>query len=144
MRTLLLELRGDPLEAVPLQQLLRQLTEAAEARSSADVLLTIRGDERLPAELHVAVYRITQEALTNVTRHARASKAWVDLDLEPGAVHLCIRDDGRGFDPSVVGAAHLGLKSMRERAARVGAELEILSTQDAGTVVTLDWRAAGA
>jgi signal transduction histidine kinase len=141
MRTLLLELRGDPLEEVPLQQLLRQLAEAAEARSSANVLLTIREGEKLPAELHVAVYRITQEALTNVTRHARASEAWVDLDVQPDAVRLRIRDDGCGFDPSTVGAAHLGLKSMRERAARAGAELEILSKQDEGTVVTLDWRA---
>jgi len=139
MRTLLLELRGDPLEEVPLQQLLRQLAEAAEARSSATVLLTIRGDGKLPPDLHVAVYRITQEALTNVTRHAKASKAWVDLDLKPGEVHLVVGDDGRGFDPSTVGTAHLGLKSMRERAALVGAELDILSTSNAGTVVTLGW-----
>ena len=86
MRTLLFELRGDPLGEVPLRHLLRQLAEAAEARSSANVLLTIRGDEKLPPDLHVAVYRITQEALTNVTRHAKASKAWVDLDLKPGEV----------------------------------------------------------
>jgi PAS domain S-box-containing protein len=139
MRTLLLELRGDPLEEVPLQQLLRHLTEAAEARSSANVVLTIRGDEQLPPDLHVAVYRITQEALTNVTRHAKASKAWVELDLKPGVVHLVIGDDGCGFDPSTVGAAHIGLRSMRERSAQVGAELGIVSTSNDGTVVTLDW-----
>jgi signal transduction histidine kinase len=139
MRTLLLELRGDPLEEVPLQQLLRQLAEAAQARSSANVVLTMRGDGKLPPDLHVAVYRITQEALTNVTRHAKASRAWVDLDLKPGEVHLVVGDDGCGFDPSTVGTAHLGLRSMRERAALVGAELDILSTSNAGTVVTLDW-----
>ena len=137
MRTLLLELRGDPLEEVPLQQLLRHLVEAAEARSSANVLLTIRGDEPLPPELHIAVYRIAQEALNNVTRHAKASKAWVDLDLQD-SVHLLVGDDGCGFDPSTVGAAHLGLKSMRERASEVGAELEVLSKPGDGTVVTLD------
>jgi PAS domain S-box-containing protein len=139
MRTLLLELRGDPLEEVPLRQLLRQLAEAAEARSSANVLLTIRGDVQLPPDLHVAVYRITQEALTNVTRHARASRSWVDLDLKPGEAHLVIGDDGCGFDPATVGAAHLGLRSMRERAAHVGAELDVQSTSNAGTVVTLGW-----
>ena len=73
--------------------------------------------------------------------HAKASKVWVDLDLQPGAVHLLIGDDGCGFDPSSVGAGHLGLKSMRERAAAVGAELEILSGSSDGTVVTLDRRA---
>jgi PAS domain S-box-containing protein len=139
MRTLLLELRGDPLEEVPLQRLLRQLTEAAEARSSASVHLTVRGDERLPPDVHVAIYRITQEALTNVTRHAKASKVWVDLDLTPGEAHLVIGDDGCGFDPGSVGGAHLGLRSMRERAAQVGAELDVRSTPDGGTVVTLVW-----
>jgi PAS domain S-box-containing protein len=139
MRTLLLELRGDPLEEVPLRQLLRHLTEAAEARSSANVLLTVRGDEQLPPDLHVAVYRVAQEALTNVTRHAKASKAWVDLDLKPGEVRLVVGDDGCGFDPSTVGAAHIGLSSMRERAAQVGAELDVVSASNAGTVVTLTW-----
>ena len=141
MRTLLLELRGDPIEDVPIGQLLRHLVEAAEARSSADVLLTVRGEAKLRHTLHEAVYRITQEALNNVARHSKALKAWVDLDLYSDSVHLLVGDDGCGFDPSAVEAGHVGLKSMRERAAQTGAELEILSGPGDGTVVTLDWRA---
>jgi PAS domain S-box-containing protein len=140
MRTMLLELRGERLEEVPIHQLLRQLTEAAESRSSVNVLLTIRGDAPLPPEPHVAVYRVVQEALTNVTRHARASTAWVDLDLGAASVHLLVGDDGCGFDPSAVEAGHVGLKSMRERAAQVEAELDIVTQPGRGTVVTLDWR----
>ena len=84
MRTLLLELRGEPLEEVPLDQLLRQLVEAAEGRSSARVRLTVHGDGKSLPTLNAPVYRITQEALNNMTRHARAAKAWVDLEVGPG------------------------------------------------------------
>ena len=97
MRTLLLELRADPVENVPIAQLLRHLVEAAQGRSSVNVQLSIRGDAQLTPALHAAVYRITQEALGNITRHARASKAWVELMMEPDAVHLVVGDDGCGL-----------------------------------------------
>ena len=139
MRTMLLELRDEPLEAVPVQQLLRYLVEATESRASVDVTLTVAGDVPLGRLLHVAVYRIAQEALNNVIRHAVASRAWVDLDLDGRAGSLVIRDDGRGFDPSAVGAAQLGLRSMRERAAEAGASLRVASESGTGTTVTLSW-----
>ena len=90
--------------------------------------------------MHVAVYRITQEALNNVTRHAGASKAWVDLDLEPGTVHLEIGDDGCGFEPSDFDPTHMGLRSMHERAKQAGARLDIATELGSGTVITVDWR----
>ena len=139
MRTLLLELRGEPLEGVPIGQLLRHLIEAAEGRSSARIQLAIRGDAQLPPRLHVAIYRITQEALNNVTRHARASKAWVDLDAEPGRVHLTVRDDGCGFEPSACDATHMGLTSMRERSEEAGARFEIVTQPGGGTTIVADW-----
>jgi hypothetical protein len=77
--------------------------------------------------------------IASVSRHAKAPKAWVDLDLGPGRVHLLVGDDGRGFDPSVVEASHIGLESMRERASQVAAELDIVTKPGRGTVVTLDW-----
>ena len=63
----------------------------------------------------------------------------MDLDLQD--LVISVGDDGCGFDPSTVGAAHLGLKSMRERASGAGAELEVLSKPGDRTVVTLDWTA---
>ena len=72
MRTLLLELRGDPVEAVPLPQLLRNVVEAAESHARVKVVLTLDEESALPPKVHEAVYRITQEALNNVVRHAKA------------------------------------------------------------------------
>ena len=139
MRTLLLELRGDALEDVPISQLLRQLVEAAESRASVNVQLTIRGDVQLSPTLHAPVYRIAQEALNNVTRHAGASKAWVDLDVEPDGVRLVVGDDGCGFEPSACDPTHIGLNSMRERAAEAGAQFGIVTKLGGGTLITVGW-----
>lgn len=144
MRTMLLELRSEPLEAAPVEQLLRNLIEATESRSSVEVALSVRGETLLSPARHVAVYRITQEALNNVVRHARAEHAWVDLTLETGRGSLVIRDDGSGFELSAPGPTHLGVRSMRERAAEAGADLSIVAAPGEGTVVTLAWPAGKA
>ncbi len=140
MRTLLLELRGDRLEDVPIGQLLRHLVEAAESRASIDVQLTVRGDAHMPPELHVPIYRMAQEALSNVTRHAGASKAWVDLAREPGRIHLVVGDNGCGFEPSACDPTHIGLASMRERAEEAGARLDVATELGSGTLITVDWQ----
>jgi PAS domain S-box-containing protein len=142
MRTMLFELRGDPLDHVPIRQLLRNTVEATESRVDTAMKLTIDGDAQLPTGLYMAVYRITQEALNNVARHAKARHAWVDLKSSPSRVRLSVSDDGRGFDPGSVGPAHLGLRSMRERAAETGARLLIDSSPGKGTRVVLEWSAA--
>ncbi len=142
MRTMLLELRGEPIESVPMEVLLRHLTEAAESRARVTVRLSIAGEASLPPHVHVAVFRITQEALNNVVRHADAAAAWVELELGPWGAGLVVGDDGRGFDPSRrVDPVHLGLVSMRERAAEVGARLELTSSPGAGTRVEFAWQA---
>lgn len=140
MRTMLLELRGDPIEDVPLQHLLRNLVETAESRASVDVSLSMSGEERVPPRLHMPLYRVTQEALNNVVRHSRARHAAVELTADDGRVRLLVRDDGCGFEPGAFGAAHLGLRSMRERAEEAGAGLEVSSAPGRGTVITLEWR----
>jgi PAS domain S-box-containing protein len=139
MRTLLLELRADPLEGIPVQQLLRHLVESIEGRVGTAVRLTIRGEADVPPVLNGTLYRIVQEALNNVARHAKAANAWVVLDAAAPAIHLVIGDDGRGFDAAAVDPGHLGLRSMRERAAEVGAELRLVSAPGEGTLVMLDW-----
>ena len=140
MRTMLIELREGGVEDVPLEHLLRNAVETAQSRALIDVHLDIRGDAPLPTLLHIALYRVTQEALNNVARHSRASTARVDLDLSANEVHLVIADDGCGFEPALLDHTHVGLKSMRERAAEAGAELHLGSEPARGTQVRLDWR----
>lgn len=139
MRTLLLELRAQSLEEVPIEQLLRNVAEATEGRADVAVTVTLRGDGAPPPELHTAIYRVAQEALNNVVRHSGATSAYVELVSGPGRVRLLVRDDGCGFEPGPLPSAHYGLRSMRERAAEVGGELRLVSAPGEGTLVTLEW-----
>jgi PAS domain S-box-containing protein len=142
MRTLLVELRPAALTEKPMDELLRHLTEATTGRTRVPVALTVDGDTSLQPDLQIALYRIAQEALNNVARHAGASQASVSLNCRLGYVTLHISDDGRGFDPDDILPDRLGMGSMRERAAAIGAELEIKSQLGSGTQVTVDWRDA--
>jgi PAS domain S-box-containing protein len=144
MRTLLLELRGDRVEEVPLHQLLRNLVEAAESRASVKVTLALHETSPLTPKVHAAVYRIVQEALNNVARHAKAQNAWVRLDSGPSHARLLIGDDGHGFDPDAfVDPTHMGLRSMRERACDSDGELTLTSIQGEGTTLVVEWRLGG-
>jgi PAS domain S-box-containing protein len=98
------------------------------------------GGERLPTEVEITLYRVTQEALNNVHKHARTTKARVALTRRGRKVRLEVRDEGRGFDPSAVSTEEgpverVGLSSMRERVALLGGELEIRSKPGAGASV---------
>ena len=108
MRTLLLELRPATLAEVGLGELLRQLTEAITGRARVPITLTVDGQCRLPPDVQIAVYRIAQEALNNMARHANASQAAVYLTCRADAIELRIIDDGQGFDPSRVRAGASG------------------------------------
>ena len=157
MRTLLLELRPAAVVETSLEELLRQLGEAVTVREGVPVTVEVEGRCELPADLHVALYRIAQEALNNVVKHAKASQVAVSLRCTPRApspspregegdgvnVELTIRDDGRGFDPDDVPPEHMGLGIMRERAEAVGAQLGIVSQTGRGTQVTVVWPGDG-
>jgi signal transduction histidine kinase len=150
MRTLLLELRPAALSETSLDELLRQLGEAVTGRSGVAVTVTVGGECDLPSDVHVALYRISQEALNNVVKHARASEVEVSLrctSLREAAdgekrdvVELLVSDDGCGFDPSSIPADRLGLGIIRERAEALGATLEIESETDCGTVIRVVWK----
>ncbi len=146
MRTLLMELRPAALVEANLGDLLRQLGEAVAGRMGVPVTVTVEDQHELPPDVHVALYRIAQEALNNVVKHARASQVAVSLRglLTPpmiGGVELHITDDGRGFDPSCVPSDHLGLGLgiIRERAEAIGATLNIESQPGHGTQVMVVW-----
>jgi signal transduction histidine kinase len=92
---------------------------------------------RLALDVELATYRIIQEALTNVARHAGASSVSVVVRVEPTAVVVVIEDDGRGFDPKVAekDASHLGLRDMQERVEAVGGTLTLETVPTQGTTV---------
>jgi signal transduction histidine kinase len=139
MRTLLLELRPATLTEVGLGELLRQLAEATISRARVQVDLTIEGECRLPPDVQIALYRIAQEALNNVSRHAGAAQAAVQLHCRPEQLELRISDDGQGFDPGDVAHDHLGLCIMSERAEAIDALLRIDSQPGRGTQIVVIW-----
>jgi two-component system, NarL family, sensor histidine kinase UhpB len=109
------------------------------ARTGVQARLDSRGDTSLLDEdEQTAIYRIAQEALANIGRHAGASSVEIELTAGEGGTELRVRDDGRGFDPLVrAGSTGLGLEGMAERARLVGGELDVRSAPDGGTSVTL-------
>ncbi len=138
MRTLLVELRPNALVEAPLPALLQQLTEALAGRERIEITLQTSGERKLPADVQIGLYRIAQEALNNVVKHARATQVVIALRLED-PVRLTIADNGSGFDPRDVSADHLGLKIMRERAEAIGASLSIESESGGGAQITVIW-----
>ncbi len=139
MRTLLLELRPATLMEVNIEELLRQLTEAARGRARIPIEVNVSLLAPLPPDVKVAYYYVAQEALNNVAKHARAGQVDVTLDAAPDAIAMTIRDDGVGFDAATVTPEHLGLAIMRERSEAIGGRLEIESRPGAGTSITLRW-----
>jgi signal transduction histidine kinase len=141
MRTLLLELRPGELADRKLSELLRQLIDAMSARTELPISLTVIGDHQLPTEVQIAYYRITQEALNNISKHARARRAWVNLHCGEDVVTLLIGDNGRGFDLENRQIHQMGHQIMVERAEAIDADLTIESRPGQGTTVTVVWQA---
>ena len=140
MRALLAELRPTTLTDAELGDLLGLLGNAFTGRTNIPVAATVSGEGSLPAETQVAFYRICQEALNNIAKHAKASQVEIDLRHIAGGLEMYIRDNGRGFVTSeLTPSGHYGLGMMRERAEAVGAELTITSQPGQGTEVTIRW-----
>jgi signal transduction histidine kinase len=153
MRTLLLELRPAALVDAELSDLLHQLADSITGRARVPVSVEIRGaagslfsgedQDRLPVDVKVALYRIAQESLNNVAKHAGATQATVSLQFWPDRVTLRIRDDGSGFDLESLPPESLGLGIMRERSEAIGAELVIDSQVGQGTEIEIEWKGRG-
>lgn len=139
MRTLLRELRPHTIAVTDLATLVGQLTDGLAARHDIPTEVRLDLEDELPADVHLAVYRIAQEALNNVAKHANASRLVVDLTGDDGHIHLSVADDGYGFDTTEVSAHHMGLEIMQERASGIGAELAVQSKPNRGTTVEVDW-----
>jgi signal transduction histidine kinase len=142
MRALLFELRPADLGSQGLARALRDHAAVFGQRTGVQVTVEQAGEIALPPTVEQALFRVAQEALANVTRHAQARQVRVRLEAGP-PFELTIADDGRGFAPDHVAKGRLGLVSMRERLTAIGAELEIRSASGKGTVVAVAWPARG-
>ncbi len=139
MRGLLAELQPSKLTESDLGDLLRQLGNALSGRTDIPVIVTITRKFSLPAEIQMVFYRVCQETLLNVARHAKASRIEINLQQDGDVIELRIRDNGQGFDPEQNFPGHNGLRMMKERVEAVGALLSIESQPGHGTELILRW-----
>jgi signal transduction histidine kinase len=135
VRRLAVELRPKVLDDFGLVAALERLTETFAEQTGIAVDLEARaGDERLPAEVETAIYRIVQESLTNVVKHARAQRVSILLTRRARALTAVVEDDGGGFDPAAARDG-FGLEGMRERVALLDGRLEVESSASGTTLV---------
>jgi two-component system, NarL family, sensor kinase len=141
-RAVMLDLKPPPLEGLGVRAALRQYVDDFAKRTGIETAFVYRGPEaRLPQMMESCFYRITQEALANVWKHADAARAWVTLDVRQRSCALEIRDNGKGFDPEAAAATqaqHLGMRSLYERAELVGGRLTMGAVPGEGTVVRVE------
>jgi signal transduction histidine kinase len=132
-------LRASPLEDLGLTLALRNLAESAASRSGASLSLETPANlEKLAPDVEQCLFRVAQEALENIVRHAEAQHITVQLVREGPCLVLNISDDGKGFDPAQVDTdKHFGLKGLRERVVMFTGELQIRSQAGQGTTVRL-------
>lgn len=139
LRILVFELRPETLAAGSVQALLGRLNEAMAARSDVVLAFDVAENLVLPDDVRGVFYRVAQESVNNIAKHAHASSGSVSLGWEGDVVRLVVSDDGEGFAAEAA-AGGVGFTIMRERAASIGADLSVDSSPQSGTVVTMEWR----
>lgn len=140
-RRLAFELRPTVLDDVGLAPALTRLVADTAERSGLIIDAVVDSASELldmTPEIGTAVYRVVQEALTNVVRHARATNASVAVTAAAGRLRTLVEDDGVGFDPTELNNGHLGVKGMKERAELVGGTVRVVSAPGSGTTIVLE------
>jgi two-component system NarL family sensor kinase len=141
-RRSILDLRAAPLEGRSLAEATRALLDAFQERNDIEVsYLVVGASHPLPIRIAVGAYRIIQEALRNIEKHAAALHTKLELAVTPGLLRLLIEDDGRGFDPQAIpkgqdnrsGPGHYGLIGINERVRLLDGRLDLRSSPGAGT-----------
>ena len=139
VRRLAVELRPSALDDFGLVPAIERLAGTLAEQSELVVDLEARlGEQRLPAEAETALYRIVQEALTNVVKHASARRVSITLVRKEGFAVVVVEDDGLGFDPRTTRTGSLGFVGMRERVELVGGRLTVESAPGAGTTIAAE------
>jgi signal transduction histidine kinase len=138
VRELAVELRPKVLDDFGLVPALERLTATRAEATGIEIEFLSRLDGRLPEETETALYRIVQEALTNVVKHANARQVSIVLSRMDGMVTALIEDDGRGFEPAAIREGGFGLDGMRERVALLGGTLKVESRRNAGTTLKVE------
>ena len=139
VRRLAVELRPAALDDFGLEAALERLTAGFAEQTGLKVELESRlQDDRLPEEVETVLYRIVQEALTNIVKHAQASRVSIVITQKPGAVGAVIEDDGRGFDPGQSVDGGIGLIGMRERVALLDGSMTIEAAPGKGTTLVIE------
>lgn len=139
MRLMLYELRPAELSEQSLGSLLQKMTKNFERHNRVNVEIQIGSDLILPSAVQITFYRIAQECLNNISKHANASEIHLTFDGVATQAMLTISDTGHGFDLDKVPAGHLGLKIMKERVELIGGTLEIETAPGEGTSLTVIW-----
>jgi signal transduction histidine kinase len=135
VRRLALDLRPSVLDHLGLEAALRRYVREFAERTGVEVDLSLHLTRPLPQELETVVYRVVQEALTNVARHSGSPRASVGVVEVLGEVRVFVEDEGRGFDPEAVDPGRQGLLGMRERVELLGGRLSVESAPGQGTRV---------
>jgi len=139
LRNLSHELRPPVLEDLGLSPALELLADGVSKRWGLEVTVKAALNHHVPATVETTVYRITQEALTNAAKHARATRAEVDLRQTPHKIVCSVRDDGIGFDDTARRRrSGLGLVEIKERVAALGGVLRVGPNKDRGTDLTVE------
>jgi two-component system NarL family sensor kinase len=137
-RRSVLDLRAAPLEGRTLAEAIAALAQEQATAANLTLRTEIVGaDQPLPVRVEAGLYRVAQEAITNVVRHAQAKTLTITFVATPQTVQLHVKDDGQGFDPQQLPAARYGLRGMLERVKLLGGQLEILSSPAGGTQINV-------
>jgi two-component system NarL family sensor kinase len=134
-RRTMMDLRAAPLEGRTLAEALKALADEWAAKANLPVTFEAMGNGLLPLRLETGLYRVAQEALTNVSRHAQAWRVRLRLTVTPDQAQLLVEDDGRGFDPSQTPEDRYGLIGLNERVKLLGGTVKLESSPGAGTRV---------
>ena len=143
LRMLLLELRPAALAGADLGELLRQLADGTASRKKLTMIVQADGPTELPVDVKIGLYRIAQEALANVVKHAQATQVQLLLETQGSAVRLRIEDNGHACPPPGARSGGLGMAIMQERAQTLGAALAVISVDGGGQRVEVSWPSPG-